>query len=66
MHGFACWGDGELLDERMVPFTQEPPARGELPDLGWEWNQQVAMQLQCISGEDDGVETAAPSCPRGA
>ena len=55
-HGFACWGDGELLDERMVPFNQQPPMRGELPDYGHEWTQQVAMQLACLDGEDEGVQ----------
>lgn len=55
-HGFACWGDGELLDERMVPFTQSPPNKAELPDMGYEWNQQVAMMLACVSGEDTGVQ----------
>lgn len=54
-HGFACWGDGELLDERMVPFNQTPPMRSELPDYGHEWNQQVAMQMQCMNGEDEGT-----------
>lgn len=54
-HGFACWGDGELLDERMVPFTQQPPNRNELPDYGHAWDQQVAMQLQCLNGEDTGT-----------
>ena len=53
-HGFACWGDGELLDERMVPFNQTPPNRAELPDYGHEWGQQVAMQMQCMTGEDEG------------
>lgn len=55
MHGFACWGDGELLDERMVPFTQAPPNRAELPDYGHEWDQQVAMHMQCMNGEDEGT-----------
>lgn len=54
-HGFACWGDGELLDERMVPFNQTPPLRGELPDYGQTWDQQVSMQLQCMTGEDTGT-----------
>ncbi len=53
-HGFACWGDGELLDERMVPFNQQPPMRAELPDMGYDWNQQVAMHMQCMTGEDEG------------
>ncbi len=55
MHGYACWAPGELLDERMVPFTQQPPNKAELPDLGQSWDQQVAMQLACISGEDTGT-----------
>lgn len=55
MHGFACWGDGELLGERMVPFNQPVPPRSELPDYGQEWGQQVSMQLQCLDGEDTGV-----------
>jgi hypothetical protein len=55
MHGFACWAPGELLDERMVPFTQQPPNKAELPDLGQSWDQQVAMQLACVTGEDSGT-----------
>lgn len=55
MHGFACWGDGELLDERMVPFTQAAPSRADLPDYGHPWDQQVSMTLQCLNGEDEGV-----------
>ena len=54
-HGFACWGDGELLDERMVPFTEPPPNRAELPDYGHDWNQQISMHLQCMTGEDEGT-----------
>lgn len=54
-HGFACWGDGELLDERMVPFTEPPPNRADLPDYGHDWNQQIAMHLQCVTGEDTGT-----------
>lgn len=55
MHGWACWGEGELLDERMVPSNQPAPAKGELPDLGHAWGQQVSMQLQCLNGEDAGT-----------
>ena len=55
MHGFACWGEGELLGEVMVPFNQPTPPRAELPDYGQKWGQQVAMQLACLTGEDVGV-----------
>ena len=57
MHGFACWGQGEMLDEQMVPFNQPPPNKASLPDLGFPWEQQVAMQIMCLDGEDAG-ETA--------
>lgn len=56
MHGYACWGDGELLDERMVPANQSKPARSELPEYGQPWTDQVAMMLQCLDGEDTGVQ----------
>ena len=54
-HGFACWGDGELLGESMVPFSQQPPPQNELPDYGEKWGQQVSLQMQCLDGEDTGV-----------
>lgn len=56
MHGYACWGDGELLDERMVPANQAKPARSELPEYGQPWSDQVALMLQCLNGEDTGVQ----------
>lgn len=54
-HGYACWGDGELLGEVMVPFNQPLPALAELPNYGEKWGQQIAVQLQCLTGEDKGV-----------
>lgn len=65
MHGFACWGEGELLDERMVPFTQEPPLAADLPDLGRPWDQQVALSLQCISGQDTDSTVLYKGCSTG-
>lgn len=53
-HGYACWGEGELLDERMVPMNQPPPPQADLPDLGQPWSQQVAFLAQCMTGEDEG------------
>lgn len=55
-HGWACWSDGELLGEQMVPFNQAPPAMRELPDYGAEWRQQSSVLLQCLTGEDTGVQ----------
>lgn len=54
-HGFACWGDGELLGEAMVPLNQPPPNVNDLQDFGEPWDQQISFQLQCMNGEDKGV-----------
>ena len=54
-HGFACWADSELLGEVMVPFNQPLPLRSELADYGADWKQQVAIQLQCLTGDDKGT-----------
>ena len=56
-HGAICWGDGEVLAERMVPVSEPLP---EVPDAppgakrGWE--TQIGMSLKCLSGEDEGME----------
>lgn len=55
-HGFACWAPGELLGEAMVPFNQMPPAINTLPDYGHSWDQQISMQMKCMTGEDKGTE----------
>ena len=39
----------------MVPFSQQPPAEKTLQDFGVKWDQQVSMQMQCLDGEDTGV-----------
>lgn len=64
-HGFACWGDGELLGEVMVPHSQPLPSPRELPDHGRPWDAQVALQLQCVSGEDVGVAVVYKGTSRG-
>ena len=60
MHGWVCWIDGNMVEEVMVPFTQNPPTQGELKDYETTssedgWKQQLALTLQCVSGEDAGT-----------
>jgi hypothetical protein len=55
-HGWACWDEGVLLGEQMVPFNTLLPRRETLPDYGHEWRQQVSADLVCLNGEDKGVE----------
>ena len=54
--GFACWGDGELLDEAMALVTDDPIVKSELAVHPKPWAVQVGLQLACISGEDTGTQ----------
>ena len=55
--GYICFGDGnKRLGERLVSVTQPKPDPAELPDLGFPWVEQWAVNLKCLSGADAGVE----------
>lgn len=60
-HGWVSWTDkpgnqpNEIVGEVMVPMTSPLPVASELRDTGWEWSQQLSVELQCVSGEDKGT-----------
>ena len=57
VHGFICWGEGEVLGEKMVGITQPLPELDAAPTGGKRgWETQVGMSLKCLSGEDKGLE----------
>ena len=57
VHGFICWGEGEVLGEKMVGITQPLPELDAAPAGGKRgWETQVGMSLKCLSGEDKGLE----------
>ena len=57
VHGFICWGEGEVLGEKMVNITQPSPELDAAPTGGKRgWETQVGMSLKCLSGEDKGLE----------
>jgi hypothetical protein len=56
--GWVCWGDSsKILGERLVPISQPLPDVTEMPDKGFPWQQEMAVNLKCISGTDAGTET---------
>ena len=56
--GYICFSnDNKVAGERLVPVSQPMPDITELPDKGFEWNQQWAVNLKCIDGTDAGTET---------
>lgn len=54
-HGYISWVDNKPAGEVMVSVMNRLPTRAELPETGGSWDEQMGMQLQCISGADKGT-----------
>jgi hypothetical protein len=51
------WGEGnKKLGERMLPISLPMPNLAELPDLGFEWQEQWSVHMSCTNGADAGTE----------
>jgi hypothetical protein len=58
-HGYICFSDNnENLGERLVPASQPKPLVTELPDHGFPWQEQLAVNVKLIDGADAGSEAA--------
>jgi hypothetical protein len=56
--GFICFGDGnKVIGERLVSVAQPKPDIAELPDKGFAWSEQWAVNLKCLDKADAGNET---------
>ena len=56
-YGFICFGaNNKVIDERLVPVSQPKPVLTELPDTGFEWQEEWAVNMKCLDGADAGVE----------
>jgi hypothetical protein len=55
--GFICFGEGnKVIGERLVPVSLPKPEVTELPDKGFPWSEQWAVNVKCTTGADAGVE----------
>ena len=55
--GYICLGDGnKKLGERCLPVSQPMLNVTELPDKGFEWQEQWAVNMRCLNGADAGTE----------
>ena len=53
----SAWDDGnKVLGEKLVSVSEPMPDVTKLPDKGFPWQQQMAVNLKCISGTDAGTE----------
>ena len=56
-YGYICFGDNnKVADERLVPVTQPKPVITELHDTGFDWQEEWAVNMKCLSGADAGAE----------
>ena len=57
VHGYICWGDGEVLAEKMVGVAEPLPELEPAPAASKRgWEMQVGMTLACTNGEDEGMQ----------
>ena len=57
VHGYICWGDGEVLAEKMVGVAEPLPELEPAPPASKRgWEMQVGMTLACTNGEDKGLQ----------
>jgi hypothetical protein len=55
--GYICFSnDNKVVGEHLLPVSQPMPEVTELPDRGFEWQQEWAVNLKCIDGTDAGTE----------
>lgn len=67
MEGFIAWDENEVAGEEMAPMVGGHPVRlSDLPRVdGRGWQKQVAFQLVCTSGEDEGTQVVFKSSSKG-
>jgi hypothetical protein len=54
--GYICFDNDNKPTERLVPVSQPKPDLTQLPDTGFKWQEQWAVNLKCIDGIDAGTE----------
>jgi hypothetical protein len=64
--GYICFDNDNKPTERMVPVTQPKPDITQLPDTGFEWQEQWSVNMKCLSGTDAGLEVTYKQATVGA
>jgi hypothetical protein len=57
MWGYVCFGEGnKRLGEHLVSVSKPRPDVTTLPDHGFKWQEEMAVNMKCVSGVDNGLE----------
>ena len=57
MWGFVSFGaNNKRAGEHLVPVGQPKPDITKLPDTGFPWQEEMAVNMKCLDGADAGVE----------
>src|SRR5262249_11937157 len=54
--GCICFGAGNKAAEHMVAVSQPKPLITEMPDTGFSWQEQWAVEMKCLHGAHARVE----------
>ena len=54
--GFICFDEANKATEHLVSVNQPKPDITTLPDTGFPWQEQWAVNMKCLNGTDAGVE----------
>jgi hypothetical protein len=65
--GYICFNDAKkVLGEELVSVSQPKPDLTKLPNLGFPWQEEWAVEMKCLSGVDSGVEVVFKATTYGA
>lgn len=63
-YGLICWGDGEVLEEKMVSAKYDAVLASDMPEITeidrntgkpYKYKEQHAFELTCVAGPDKGA-----------
>jgi hypothetical protein len=54
--GYVCFDADKKVGEKLLPVSLPMPDLAELPDKGFPWQEQWAVNMKCIDGADAGKE----------
>jgi hypothetical protein len=54
--GYVCFDADKKVGERLLPISLPMPDLAELPDRGFTWQEQWAVNMKCVDGADAGKE----------